>query len=107
MQNHQLRIVIVDDEPERSNEWAVLLQEKNFINASMLAFDKETSQAAIKAADGRRRSARGNQSPFGQGDNCEFDDADILIVDYDLQELVEAGQWSTGLWVAMLARAFT
>lgn len=108
MTTPQLRILIVDDEPDRSQGWAERIRGlPPLANASVTALDLTASRALIEAADRRRRIAREGQDPFTANIPCALDDVDILIVDYDLQEMVEAGQWSTGLWVAMLARAFS
>lgn len=103
----QLRILIVDDEPERSKGWEEQIRRLGVAEVSVDALDLITSRTMIEAADKRRRAARDNQDPFDANIACALDDVDVLIVDYDLQELVAAGQWSTGLWVAMLARAFS
>lgn len=107
MPTQQTRILIVDDEPERSKGWETNIQALGFEGVSVTALDLGGSRALIEAADRRRRSARAGTEPFASDIACTLDEVDVLIVDYDLQEMVEAGQWSTGLWVAMLARAFT
>ncbi len=107
MQTPQIRILIVDDEPDRSKGWEKQIQAFGFPGAAVSALDLDASRALIEAADKRRRIAREDKDPFAAGIECELDGVDILVVDYDLQEMVQAGQWSTGLWVAMLARAFS
>jgi hypothetical protein len=107
MPTRQTRILIVDDEPDRSKGWETQIQAFAFPGVSVTALDLDASRALIEAADKRRRAARENKDPFASGIECELDGVDILVVDYDLQEMVQAGQWSTGLWVAMLARAFS
>lgn len=102
-----MRILIVDDEPERSKGWEKQIQALGFDGVSVAALDLDGSRAVIEGADKRRRGAREGSDPFVSHIECALDEVDVLIVDYDLQEMVEAGQWSTGLWVAMLARAFT
>jgi hypothetical protein len=107
MPTRQTRILIVDDEPDRSKGWAKSIQAFGLPRAAVTALDLDASRALIEAADKRRRLAREEKDPFASGIECELDHVDLLVVDYDLQEMVETGQWSTGLWVAMLARAFT
>lgn len=107
MTTPKMRILIVDDEPERSRGWAEQIQALGLGDVSIAALDLDASRALIQVADKRRRGARQECEPFAGDIACALDEVDILIVDYDLQEMVEAGQWSTGLWVAMLARAFT
>lgn len=102
-----MRILIVDDEPDRSKGWEEKIQAFGFAGVSVSALDLDASRALIEAADERRRIARKGEDPFAAGIECDLDGVDVLVVDYDLQEMVQAGQWSTGLWVAMLARAFS
>ena len=102
-----LRILIVDDEPERSRNWAAKIESFGFPDATVTALDIEAARAVMKAADGRRRRAREKSNPFAAESPCDLDAVDVLVVDYDLQELLEVGEWSTGLQVATLARALT
>ena len=102
-----LRILIVDDEPDRSREWAAKIESFGIPGATVTALDIEAARAVMKKADGRRRRARENLDPFAADAPCDLDTVDVLIVDYDLQELLEVGEWSTGLQVATLARALT
>lgn len=107
MTTNLLRVLIVDDEPSRSKGWADGIKELLGSNAEVVALELPQSRVAIEAADSRRREARRGLNPFTSATACILDDVDILVLDYDLQELVETGTWSTGLWVAMLARAFS
>lgn len=107
MSKPPMRILIVDDEPDRSKGWEKQIQALGFEGVSVTALDLDASRALVEAADRRRRGARDGMDPFAGSIECALDEVEVLIVDYDLQEMVEAGQWSTGLWVAMLARAFT
>lgn len=109
MSQAPLRILIVDDETERSKGWESDIQRCGLAgcSATVQALDRDASRAIIEQADLRRRHSRAGKDPFDGTLACGFDDADVLIVDYDLEELVAAGTTSTGLWVAMLARAFT
>lgn len=107
MPTHPLRILIIDDEPDRSKDWAAKIESFAFDGVKVTALDLDAARTVMQAADNRRRHARDTQDPFAAGVQCELDDVDVLIVDYDLQELMEVGQWSTGLQVATLARALT
>lgn len=102
-----LRILIVDDEPERSRDWAAKIESFGFPGATVTALDIEGARVVMKAADARRRRARENLDPIAADAPCDLDTVDVLIVDYDLQELLRVGEWSTGLQVATLARALT
>lgn len=107
MSTTPLRILIVDDEPERSREWAARLRSLGFADATVTALDIEEARTLIKGADARRRRAREQSDPFAADLPCDLDTVDVLVVDYDLQELLEVGEWSTGLQVATLARALS
>lgn len=107
MATPQMRILIVDDEPDRSKGWEAEIRALGFEGISVIALDLDASRTLIEAVDNRHRAARGGRDPFGGHIECALDEVDVLIVDYDLQEMVKIGQWSTGLWVAMLARAFS
>ena len=109
MLTNPLRILIVDDEPERAAGWAKDI--RALLNVSETAVQSvaiSDARKLIDEADCRRRNARKNgTNPFDGQSICDLDTVDILIVDYDLQELLVVGQWSTGLQVVNLARAFT
>lgn len=107
MQIPPLRILIVDDEPDRSREWAAKIASSGIPDATVTALDTDAARAVMESADGRRRRARDNLDPFAAEFPCDLDTVDVLIVDYDLQELLKVGEWSTGLQVATLARALT
>lgn len=109
-----LRILIVDDEPDRSLGWAqdirgLLGTTIPTVEAlEVEALDIGAARRLLEAVDNRRRNARErNLDPLDRNIQCDLDDVDILIVDYDLQELLQVGQWSTGLQVATLVRAFS
>lgn len=102
-----LRILIVDDEPDRSRDWAARVQAFGFSGTTVRALDIDDARDVMKTVDERRRRARGGLDPFAANAPCALDDVDVLIVDYDLQELLQVGEWSTGLQVATLARALT
>lgn len=107
MSTTPLRVLIVDDEPERSKQWAVRLQSLGFVDATVTALSIDEARTLMKGADARRRRAREQSDPFTIDLPCDLDTVDVLVVDYDLQELLEVGEWSTGLQVATLARALT
>lgn len=102
-----LRILIVDDDPERSRGWAATIDSLGFAGATATALEIDAVRTLMQTVGKRRKRARGQQDPFVADVPCELDTVDVLIVDYDLQELLENGEWSTGLQVATLARALT
>ena len=101
------KVLIVDDEYERSSEWAKVITAFDFAGIKAEALTITDAQHAISIANQRRADARSGKNPFDGSTQCVLDDVDVLIVDYDLQDLVDASQWSTGLQVVTLARAFT
>jgi hypothetical protein len=110
MSTPPLRILIVDDEPSRSKDWATKIESLGLTNptANISALDIAAARTLIEHAGTRRKNAREiNQSPFSGTVPCDLDNVDVLVVDYDLQELLQTGHWSTGLQIAALARAFT
>lgn len=109
MTKSPLRVVIVDDETDRSKGWAASILALGISGITVEALELAEAQLMIQSADARRRVAREGKDPFASNSmlECNLDGVDILIVDYDLQELLEVGKWSTGLQVSTLARAFT
>lgn len=107
MMKSPLRVVIVDDETPRSEGWAKSLNALGISGMTVEALSLESAQKLIESADTRRREAREGKDPFSSSVVCDLDNVDVLVVDYDLQELLKVGQWSTGAQVSTLARAFS
>lgn len=108
MLNHPIRVLIVDDEPDRSAGWATEIKAICPAETEVTALTVVAAKELITAAGSRRKCAREDKThPGCPSIKCDLDTVDILVVDYDLQELLQEGVWSTGLQVAALARAFT
>lgn len=105
MPYHPVRICIVDDEPERSRGWATTIKSFEIPKMEVVALEKDESRELMRAVVARQHTIRTtHEVPEGSSPLQGFD---VLVVDYDLQELLEEGQWSTGLQVLALARAFS
>lgn len=107
----KLKIVIVDDEESRSETWARGIRTIVGDQAEVIALNLENVRKEVAAIFFRRRK-------FGEGDSTAlvkdcgiastFDDAHVLILDYDLRNMDGAGsEWTTGSEVAMAARAYS
>lgn len=100
-----IRILIVDDEPERSSGWVTTIKSFGTPNMEVVALEMDKSRDLMGAVVARQHQIRtAHAVPEG---NSPLHDIDVLVVDYDLQELLKEGQWSTGLQVLTLARAFS
>jgi hypothetical protein len=101
-----LNVLIVDDDPSRSAGWESAIKAFGFEGLTVRAVRLDETKELMKVANNRRIQMRPGSSSAAC-EPCILDSTDLLIVDYDLQELLEVGQWATGLQVATLARAFT
>ncbi|QNM96893.1 hypothetical protein [Chitinimonas koreensis] len=106
MKNHPVRIRIVDDEPERSKGWVKAIKALKIPSMDIVALEKDKSRELMKLVADRQHGIR-NSQVIPTSDDSPLQDIDVLVVDYDLQELLTEGQWSTGLQVLALARAFS
>lgn len=116
MSSNLFRIVIIDDEHERADGWARELEKlpiggqlhkMGYEGTEIRALDRQEALTILQAAESRRSLMREGQNPFAGQIQCALDEIDVLVVDYDLQEFMKDGQWTTGQQLATLARAFT
>lgn len=105
MTNQIIRIHIVDDEPERSKGWVTTINSFDLPNVEIIALEKKDSRQLMQEVVTRQHDIRNNNEI--PKDASPLQEVDVLVLDYDLQELLEPGQWSTGLQVLALARAFS
>lgn len=105
MTNNSLQICIVDDEPNRSRGWASTITSFGIPGLNIVALEMDKSRELMNKVVTRQQEIRLN--PEGSGSGRPLNDIDVLVLDYDLQELLEMGQWSTGLQIVALARAFS
>lgn len=97
-----LKVVLLDDDTDRAKGWAE--QISHFENCTAVAPEKKEVRELIGALFKRRKEGRLNGAQFWNV-KCELvDTADLLIIDYDLQNLDDNGEWTTGSEVAYSAR---
>jgi len=101
-------VLILDDDQNRAGHWAkslnLLFQELALdYQADVLSLDEV--QANVLELTARRRASR--QQLHRDAIAVRIDDADVLVVDYDLLDLGEVGAFVTGDDVAYLARCYS
>jgi hypothetical protein len=100
-------VLICDDDPDRSRDWAGLLTESKVVPSdySVEALSPEDVVKGIEQLEGRRASAREGGDCVHPGDAL-FDRADVLVLDFDLFGL-DRRISVTGEDVAYLARCYS
>jgi hypothetical protein len=101
MTNSELKVLVVDDEPERAQRWASKLLQLGIPNAKFSASTISDAEALVKSLNRRRGLARKNLD--WRKETCLLDDIDILLIDFDLIGL-GSSEFTTGEEVAYLAR---
>jgi hypothetical protein len=98
------KILICDDHIESSQKWKSKLEELNevAIDFEVEACDPNTLSNQIKAVAERRLKLRSGK-PVKEYNDSRFDDLDVLIVDYDLQDKDPR----SGREIAYLVRCFS
>ena len=98
-------ILILDDDPDFANSLKEKLIKTRAINR---IFDINSSKGILKKSiyllEERRRSARDNLKTGTFDDTEEIDNADILIIDYDL---IEVDSSITGEYLSYLCRCYS
>lgn len=98
-----MRVRVCDDDADAAGEWVSLIKA-----TAPPEFDVariETAPGEITNLLQRKLAVERQQSP--RVVQTEFDNVDILVVDYDLIHLDEFGSRNTGEGVARLARSFS
>lgn len=99
-----LNIILLDDFTSRAEGWAAQISQKDGCQAH--APDIKEVSSLIALLYKRRKEGRNGKSIW-EIDCAPLDNADILIIDYDLQDLEGDGEWTTGTEVAYVARLVT
>jgi hypothetical protein len=101
------RVLICDDEPGGGAQW--LAEIEKAVPDKTYDLQPVPSQTDIKAAIQvlLHRRADANHSKELSKERCRFDEADVLVIDYDLLHVDENNTRYTGEGVARLARAFS
>lgn len=102
----QARIVLCDDEPKTANNWKEELDGLDEIKEAfeVVVVSKDEFDIDVLTLEKRRNALRQQQQPDAK--LTIFDDAAVLIVDYDLYEY-KPDQLLTGDSIAYLARSFS
>jgi len=102
------KIVMFDDEEGHARRWATQVEKlpiiKRDFTIQVMQLDK--FEETFRKLDDRRKKAREKDGPANANGNSEFDDATILIIDYDLFGL-HTISYVTGETVAYLARCYS
>lgn len=101
-----MRLLICDDEPERLAEWQERLGAVEVVQAEfeLVALEEGALRNEIAELEARRVAAR--RGDGRQRNASQIDEADLLVVDYDLA-LLDPETYQTGEGIAYLARCFS
>lgn len=97
-----INILLLDDDTDRAKDWATKISTMTGFSAT--APDRETVLGIISVLFKRRREGRDKGQEFWKIECPLLDSADLLIIDYDLQNLDDNGEWTTGSEVAYAVR---
>lgn len=100
--NDPLKILLLDDDTARAKDWAEKISQLEGCTA--LAPEKNEVRELISVLFKRRKEGRLHGAKFWEVSCDLVDSADLLIIDYDLQNLDDNGEWTTGSEVAYSAR---
>lgn len=102
------KILVYDDITGRADAWRERLVALPPVNASFVVerLDNEDFRQILGELEERRRAARRSVDSARAPQTCQFDDADLLVVDYDLLEF-DSDSYVTGEGVAYLARCYS
>ncbi|NJM39394.1 MAG: hypothetical protein HC853_00800 [Anaerolineae bacterium] len=103
------RVIVFDDEKNRREGWTQKLQGLKGLS-KLFSFDfasPEEFAAGVAALEHRRQLTRAQSGSRPNDSSAKvFDDADVLVLDYDLFELQNKLS-TTGEWVAYLVRCYS
>lgn len=97
-----MKVVLLDDDTDRAQGWAAHLRNQHNVDA--VAPDKEVVRQVISSLYNRRKVGRADGGNIWEIPCDLLDEAELLIIDYDLQNLEKTGEWTTGSEVAYAAR---
>ena len=100
-----LRVVIVDDETARAKRWCSSLEAASVPGIQARALEKVEVEELLRTLNARRLLARKKED--WRKVACEADNADVLLLDFDLIDLGKQAEFSTGEEVAYLARVLS
>ncbi|MFZ6711611.1 hypothetical protein [Undibacterium sp. TC9W] len=102
MTGSKLNVLLLDDDTDRAQAWAKKINEITGCAAN--APDKKGVLDIISILFQRRRMGRAQGDAFWDIECPTLDGADLLIIDYDLQNLDDNGEWTTGSEIAYAVR---
>lgn len=98
-----MRVQVCDDYEDTAEDWVAAI--KAVVPAEYDVARMRTAKEEVSKLLKRKLAVEKGEDPTAQG--CEFDEIDILVVDYDLLHLDERGGRTTGEGVARLARSLS
>jgi len=99
------KVVLIDDEEKKVDLW---LNDLQALQMPQFSFERAAPDQVVEylnALDKRRLAAEKDESVFDV--QCEFDEADVIVVDFDLRYLRDHQGFATGEEIAYAARMFT
>lgn len=106
---NRMRILFVDDQPEMARSASEQLPDFVKAQADIEVLDLAAATSEIEILFKRYRKFLGGSSfaDVVKEFPSRVDGADLLILDYDLKDTSQGGEWASGLEVARTARAFS
>ena len=98
-----MRIKVCDDDVEMAEEWAADI--KKVVPGDFDVSRMENATEEVSQLLSRKLQVEEKSNPLAQA--AEFDQIDILVVDYDLVHLDDNGGRTTGEGIAKLARTYS
>lgn len=102
-------IQVYDDEPDFEHDWVEKIKEA--APSELYSVTGSNSPTSLRDAAqellARRSAARADEPVSRPRESCSFDEAHILVLDYDLVHVDETAARHTGEGLARLARAFS
>ena len=100
----KMRVLVYDDNPEIADSLANKVRAV-YDNANVAAVKRETFQELIGLMNRRRAKWRADGNDIASMESTDVDEADLIVVDYDLLRYSESGD-TTGSRLAYLLRCF-
>ena len=107
-----MKIVLCDDKPSQAKRWERRIR-KAFLETRLeapsiriISTDTDAFPTIVNTLNARRLIARGESDPISPSNDFPFDDADVLVLDFDLLFFGEHGD-TTGARLAYLARCYS
>src|SRR5579864_3344441 len=99
-------VLVCDDHPKIARDWASQIEKVCPPDFTVESIAQEQLVEMISQLEARRKNARKPAGSRAESTQNRFDDADILVIDYDLLDLRDQ-TYLTGENVAYLARCYS